>query len=112
MSEVSGAIEEVESAGLRLVILQHHHGRRAMIFSLSNDFHDAVAAMPREHPRHRMLELLGEAIRRDVHFIARHPTTLFQCMWNTCWWYDCDEAVKHYVEPHDGWSSRNAPWLR
>jgi WD40 repeat protein len=76
-----------------------------MIFELAQDFHDAVAAMPREHPKHHMLELLEEAIRRDIHFIARHPTTLFQCLWNTCWWYDCPEAAKHYTEPEGGWTN-------
>jgi WD40 repeat protein len=68
-----------------------------MIFELAQDFHEAVAAMPGGHPKHQMLGLLEEAIRRDIHFIARHPRTLFQCMWNTCWWYDCPEAAKHYV---------------
>jgi len=34
-----------------------------MIFSLAQDFHDAVPAMPREHPKHRMLELLRNAER-------------------------------------------------
>jgi hypothetical protein len=56
-----------------------------MIFELAQDFCNAIAAMPREHPKHRMLELLEEAIHCDMHFIARHPTTLFQCIWNTCW---------------------------
>ncbi len=82
-----------------------------MIFSLAQDFHDAVTAMPREHPKHRMLELLEEAIRRDIHFIGRHPTTLFQCMWNTCWWYDCREAADHYKE-HEGYSNEPPPWER
>jgi WD40 repeat protein len=82
-----------------------------MIFELAQDFHDAVAAMPGEHPNHRMLELLEEAIRQDIHFIARHPTTLFQCMWNTCWWYDCPEAAKHYEEPEGGWYPC-PPWKR
>lgn len=67
-----------------------------MIFDLVKDFADVLDAMPREHPRQRLLKLLDEAIRRDVHFIDRHPTTLFQCLWNTCWWYDCPEAVEHY----------------
>jgi WD40 repeat protein len=75
-----------------------------VIFELAQDFHDAVTAMPNGHPRHRMLELLEEAIRRDVHFIGRHPTTLFQCMWNTCWWYDCPEASRHYDSPEGPWS--------
>ncbi|MCK4602652.1 MAG: hypothetical protein KAU28_09310, partial [Phycisphaerae bacterium] len=60
-----------------------------MIFDLAKDFSVAVAAMPEEHPRHRMLELLEEAIRRDIHFIARYPTTLFQCIWNACQSYEC-----------------------
>ena len=64
-----------------------------MIFDLVKDYADALAAMPTDHPRHRILKLLEEAIRRDVHFIDRHPTTMFQCMWNTCWWYDCEEAA-------------------
>lgn len=51
-----------------------------MIFELAQDFYDAVAVIPQAHAKHRMLELLEEAVRRDVHFIDRHPTTLFQCM--------------------------------
>ena len=45
-----------------------------MIFPLIQDFADALAAMPTAHPRHRILTLLDEALRRDVHFIDRHPT--------------------------------------
>jgi len=48
-----------------------------MIFSLIQDFADALDAMPREHPRQRILKLLDEAIRRDVQFIDRHPTTMW-----------------------------------
>ena len=32
-----------------------------MIFEVIQDFHDAVAGMPTDHPKHRMLELLEEA---------------------------------------------------
>jgi hypothetical protein len=67
-----------------------------MIFSLIQDFAAALDAMPSSHPRRRILRLLDEAIRRDMHFIDRHPTTLFQCLWNSCWWYDCPEAAQHY----------------
>ena len=78
-----------------------------MIFDLAQDFHDAVAAMPRHHPKHRMLELIEEAALRDIHFIARHskdyPQALFQSMWNLCWWYDCPQAAVRYVEPEGGW---------
>jgi len=82
-----------------------------VIFELAQDFRDVMAAMPREHPKRRMLELLEQGIHYDIHFIDRHPTTLFQCMWNTCWWYDCPEAEKFYEEPEGGWTE-GAPWNR
>lgn len=81
-----------------------------MIFDLVKEFADVLDSMPKEHPRHRILKLLDEAIHRDVHFIDRHPTTFFQCMWNTCWWYDCPEAARHYVEPESGWE-QSPPWV-
>src|SRR5207253_3642093 len=60
---------------------------------------------------HRLLRLLREAIRADVHFIACHPTTLFQWLWNRGWWYDCPHAALHYETPEGGWNRDNAPWL-
>jgi len=69
-----------------------------MIFDLVKDFAAVLDKMPNEHPRHRILKLLDEAVRRDAQFIERHPTTLFQCLWNLCWWYDCPQAVQYYVE--------------
>ncbi len=80
-----------------------------MIFDLVKDFADVLDAMPKEHPRRRILELLDEAIGRDIHFIERHPTAFFQCMWNTCWWYDCPEAEGHYAVPVEGWPEF-PPW--
>ena len=69
-----------------------------MIFSLAQDFHEAVAALPWEHPKHRMLELFEEAIHRDIHFINRHRTSLFQCMWNRVW----------FVQPEPSQDAGNA----
>ena len=73
-----------------------------MTFELAGDFTAAVEALPADRPRRRTLQLLEEALRRDIHFIARHaddyPQALFQCLWNTCWWYDCPEAAQHYEE--------------
>jgi len=83
-----------------------------MIFELAKDFNDAVAAMPAAHTRRRMLELLDEAIRRDIHFIDRHPTTLFQCMWNTCWWYDHIQLNKYYEVPKESWPLISFSWGR
>jgi WD40 repeat protein len=79
-----------------------------MIFDLVKDFADVLDSMPQGHPRRRILNLLEEAIRRDVHFIDRHPTTFFQCMWNTCWWYDCPDALKHYVDEREGESTEHS----
>jgi len=75
-----------------------------MIFDLVKDFADVLDAMPEGHPRRRMLKLLEEAVRRDVHFIDRHPTTFFQCMWNTCWWYDCPD-VEYFYDSQEGCST-------
>jgi len=55
-----------------------------VIFDLARDFSDVLAAIPREHPKRRTLELFEEAIRRDNRFFDGHPTTLFQCVWNLC----------------------------
>jgi len=88
-----------------------------MIFELTQDFSDAVVAMPTDHPKRQMLGLLEEAVRRDIHFIDRHPTTLFQCMWNTCWWYDCPEATEsdafgHLWLDEKQHQTPNFRWLR
>lgn len=69
-----------------------------MIFTLVDDFASVIGSMPRSVPRYRTLQLLFEAVRRDVHFVATQPTTLFQCLWNSCWWYDAPQADPHYVE--------------
>ncbi len=73
-----------------------------LTFDLTEDFRDALEALHADDSRGKTLRLLDEALRRDIHFIARHaadyPQGLFQCMWNTCWWYDCPEAAGHYEE--------------
>lgn len=71
-----------------------------MIFELAEDFSAALAAMPAEQPQRHLLQLLEEAIRRDIHFLERHrvdqPQALFQCLWNSGWWYDSPESAAHY----------------
>ncbi len=81
-----------------------------MIFDLAEDFSDALAEMPDGHPKRQILRLMEEAIRRDMHFVDLYPTTLFQCLWNTCWWYDCSEAPHHYDPPKEGWLPDGPPW--
>lgn len=75
-----------------------------MVFDLARDFSAAVKAIPVERSQRRLLLLVEEALRRDIDFIARHPTTVFQCLWNSCWWYDCPEAARHYDTIEGPWS--------
>ena len=90
--------------------------RAGLVFELVGGISAAVAALPQDRPLVRILRLLEEAIRRDIHFIARHahdyPQALFQCLWNSCWWYDCQEGARHYREPSGGWPKGLAPWDR
>lgn len=85
-----------------------------MIFELAEDFRQTLEAMPRDHGRHGLLQLLERALRRDIHFIARHrddyPQGFFQQMWNLCWWHDCPEAENHYEQPTATWEIKNIPW--
>lgn len=89
-----------------------------MAFDLAEDFTATVDALPSEHVEREHLRLLNEALRRDIYFIVRHaldyPQALFQCLWNSAWWYDCSEAAKHYVEPKGGWltGEKSPPWQR
>jgi WD40 repeat protein len=84
-----------------------------LIFDAGHDFSASQKTLAVDDARRRSLGLLDEALRRDMHFIDRHhedyPQGLFQCLWNSCWWYDCSEAAAHYVEPEGGWSER-PPW--
>ena len=68
--------------------------------------------MPQDHPARRNLKLIEQALRSDLHFLARHPTALFACLWNRCWWYDCPEAAAYYDPPLSGWPAEGPPWAR
>ena len=81
-------------------------------FDLAMDFTRAIEAMPLDHAARRHLRLIEQALRSDLHFLARHPTALFQCLWNRCWWYDCPDAAAHYDPPSGGWRSDGPPWSR
>jgi hypothetical protein len=80
-----------------------------LVFDLAGDLERAVANLPADHPRRRLLGLLEEALRADIHFLVRHPSCLFQCLWNQGWWYDCAEAARHYESSPDGAAAR-PPW--
>jgi len=83
-----------------------------LTLDLANNFTQATTRLPPHRPQYRIVRRLEEAIRRDASFIHRHPSTLFQCLWNTCWWYDCPQAAGHYPMPESGWHGGKPPWKR
>ncbi len=80
-----------------------------LVFDLAADFAEALAHLPANHPRRPLLALLHDALRADVHFIARHPGCLFQCLWNACWWQDRPGTEKHYRPPEGGGATALPP---
>jgi len=66
------------------------------VFDLVADVGAVVRSLPLDSENRRRFELLHEAVRDDAHFIARHPETMFQCLWNSCWWYDAEESETYY----------------
>ena len=80
------------------------------VFDLVREFAQAATLLPRKHPKQMVLQLLEEALKRDIHFIALHPTTLFQCLWNSGWWYDCEQAQAHLLAPATAGSPPEVPW--
>ncbi len=74
-----------------------------LILDLENDFSETLALLPPRHSEYRVLSLVEDALRRNIHFIAIHasdyPQCFFQCLWNSCWWYDCPERNAHCVPP-------------
>ncbi len=70
-----------------------------LTFQLPSDLDTTAKTLPAEHPQRSIVRLLGQAIAQDLQFLERHPGGLFQCLWNTCWWYDCPQAAEHYEQP-------------
>lgn len=107
--------DNVEAVLASLSYLERRN-EAGQLFELVRDFDAAVAILPANRPKRRILRMLGEAIRRDIHFIAQrsedYPQGLFQCLWNTGWWYDCPEAAQHYDPPEGGWSDNGPPWAQ
>lgn len=76
--------------------------RASMVFDLAEDFARATALVPPRDPGRRRLLLLEEALRAELHFIARHPSALPQCLYNLCWWFDGPDAAAHYPDQAGG----------
>lgn len=93
-----------------------------MANGLSEDFHRALheaavtvpaglRAMQGKVPVSRdTLRLLDKAFTFNLAFLRSHPDHLFQNLWNYLYWYDCQEAGKHYLPVGDTQSL--PPWQR
>jgi WD40 repeat protein len=105
----AGHTEEAAELLLRLPFLESK-ASAGLVFGLAADFTAVADALPGDQPRQRLLRLVEEALRTDLHFLDRHPQSLFQCLWNRCWWYDCPQAAEHYEPPPGGWPGQGPPW--
>ena len=79
--------------------------------ALAEAYENTAGALPNDHPRRNLLQLVAEALGLDGSFLHRHPEHIFQTLWNRCWWYDSPQAAQHYTEPESGWRDL-PPWAR
>jgi WD40 repeat protein len=79
-------------------------GEAGLVAELVLDFAEALEQMPAEHPDRPLLRLVEEALRADLHFLARHPASLFQCVWNRGRWAEpCSAAGERLSALLDKW---------
>ena len=61
-------------------------------FDLLSDFQFAIETIPVDRLYLTILSKLYDAIKNDIIFIDEYkdsyPQAIFQCLWNSCWWYD------------------------
>jgi len=65
-------------------------------FQLFMWYNKTLQILPKDRQIYGILILLREALGQDIYFIKDYPTTLFQCLWNSCWWFDCKDAILYY----------------
>jgi WD40 repeat protein len=114
-AETEQALKWIEQLFQKLQYLEAKN-EAGLIFDLVVDFSNALKTLPDGRSERGIIKLLDEALRRDIHFIARHsadyPQGLFQCLWNTCWWFDCDEVAGHYMERKSSLTAIIAPLVK
>jgi WD40 repeat protein len=75
-----------------------NHG---MIFDLAADLGRAATAMPAGDPQAALLGRIERVLRQDIHFVERNPGSLFQCLYNNCWWHDHPDSTNHSDRTED-----------
>ncbi len=81
-----------------------------MISNLIGDIQATLEIMPSGHRQYQAVSLVADALNQNANFVSRHPTVLFQNLWNALWWYDCPQ-LKHHSDPTDQDAS-NTPMLK
>ena len=121
---------EAKAAGLRAEIEQAFELDRAAfpeapfleakneagrVFELAGDFAGHWTYFPTHARDGGFCKLLDEALRRDIHFIARHAEDYPQACSNAsgtpAGGTTAPGAEEHYVQPESGWDD-NTPWRR
>jgi WD40 repeat protein len=85
------AAGEWDRIAQRLCTLEYVHSKADAggIFDLIAEYQAAAAAIPSSHPASEILPVIAASLCRNGTFISKHPSAVFQCLWNTCWWHDC-----------------------
>jgi len=86
--------------------------RSGQISELIADLETSYKQIPEKFNRKNFLFLISRVLKYDGEFLAAHPGSFFQCVWNRCFWYDSPLAEKYYIVPEGGWNDKNAPWKR
>jgi WD40 repeat protein len=81
------------------------------VTDLATDFRNAITALPKDQELVWQLRLLNEAIQRSTHLLAEDPRRLLSCLWNYCWWYDCEDSAKYFSFPESTLDTE-LPWNR
>jgi len=92
--------EPLERAFAALTDIAHLEREAAAgrLGALLDRFSHTLAAVPVGDPRRSVLASLHEALRVDAAFLGRHPSALFQCLFNRCSWIE-DPRTAHFYDP-------------
>jgi len=76
-----------------------HKAETGLMLQLTEDMARLVGSLSSSTPERSLFIAVQSEMTRLLAFLIRHPTTLMQCLWNSCWWKDAPLALPHYIEP-------------
>ncbi len=57
------------------------------------------------------LQILYQALMQNFSFLYEHPQSIFQCLWNSCYWYDAPESASYYRDSSNVSKAENKIYL-